>query len=305
MSTLTKVNEALDTTGIAAITKAQVLLEALPYIQRFRDSIFVVKYGGSFMDDPDPVLRQRVATDLVFLASVSVKVVVVHGGGKAISRAMREAGIEPEFRNGLRYTDETSVRLVERTLNQEVNPEICEMVSAQGGNPLSMPGNGVLKCETVTHDLQGNPIDLGYVGDIQHVITKLIRKALREDKTPVISPIALDDEDRPHNTNADVAAGAVASALRARRLVYLCDVPGLLRDPNDPESLISTLRVDEIDGLIRDGVISAGMLPKVESARRAIAAGVHRVHFVDGRMPHSILLEIFTHRGIGTEIVAD
>lgn len=303
MSVSTAASELLNTGAIDPVTKAQVLLEALPYIQRFRDSVFVVKYGGSFMDDPDPVQRQRVATDIVFLAAVGVQVVVVHGGGKAISRSMREAGIEPDFRNGLRYTDEATIRLVEKTLNQQINQEIVEMVRAQGGGPFPMPGNLVLKCARVTTDHQGNPTDLGFVGEIRHVIAKLIRKSLKEGKTPIISPIALDEEGQPHNTNADVAAGAVASAMRARRLVYLCDVPGLLRDPADPESLISTLPVSQIDELIANGTISSGMLPKVESARRAIGNGVHRVHFVDGRMPHSILLEIFTHRGIGTEIV--
>jgi acetylglutamate kinase len=286
------------------ISKAQVLLEALPYIQRFRGSIFVVKYGGSFMDDPNPEVRARVATDIVFLAAVGVQVVVVHGGGKAISRAMEKAGLTATFRNGMRVTDEATIRIVERTLNTEINLEICEMIQARNGRPLGMPGNIVHLCEKLAGtDEQGNAIDLGFVGMINHVKTKLIKKAINDGYTPIISPIACDDKDQPYNTNADVAAAAVASALRARRLVFLSDVPGLLEDPSDPTSLISTLKAGDVPGLIERGVISAGMLPKVQSAVSALQSGVHRVHFVDGRMPHSILLEIFTDKGIGTEIV--
>lgn len=286
------------------ISKAQVLLEALPYIQRFRGSIFVVKYGGSFMDDPNPEVRARVATDIVFLAAVGVQVVVVHGGGKAISRAMEKAGLTATFRNGMRVTDEATIRIVERTLNTEINLEICEMIQARNGRPLGMPGNIVHLCEKLNGtDEQGNTIDLGFVGMINHVKTKLIKKAINDGYTPIISPIACDEKDQPYNTNADVAAAAVASALRARRLVFLSDVPGLLEDPADPASLISTLKAGDVPGLIERGVISAGMLPKVQSAVNALQSGVHRVHFVDGRMPHSILLEIFTDKGIGTEIV--
>lgn len=289
---------------IDVTTKAKVLLEALPYIQRFRGSTFVVKYGGSFMDDPDPQTRMRVATDIVFLAAVGINVVVVHGGGKAISRAMAATGKEAVFRNGLRVTDADTIKVVERTLNGEINLEICELVQQLQGRPLGMPGNNVFVCEKlVSRDENGEPIDLGFVGEIQYVKSKLIRKAITDGYTPIISPIAIDENDQPYNTNADVAAAAVASALRARRLVYMSDVPGLLSDPNDPSSLISTLHVSEVAGLKRNGVIGKGMIPKVDSAVSALNSGVHRVHFVDGRQPHSILLEIFTDKGIGTEIV--
>lgn len=289
---------------IDVTTKAKVLLEALPYIQRFRGATFVVKYGGSFMDDPDPETRIRVATDIVFLAAVGINVVVVHGGGKAISRSMAEAGLEAVFKNGLRVTNEETVRIVEKTLNGSVNLDICELIQAKSGRPRGLPGNSVFLCDQMeSKDADGNPIDLGYVGRIRFVKSKLIKKALTDGYTPIISPIAVDDNGHPYNTNADVAASAVASALRARRLVYLSDVPGLLSDPSDPDSLISTLRVDEVEKLKQDGVIGAGMLPKVDSAVNALSNGVHRVHFVDGRKPHSLLLEIFTDRGIGTEIV--
>ncbi len=286
------------------IEKAKVLLEALPYIQRFHDSVFVVKYGGSFMDSEDPVVRERVAADIVFLNSVGIKVVVVHGGGKAITRAMAKTNITPQWKNGIRVTDAETIKIVEKTLNNVINKEICDMIARRRGVPLGMPGNHVNVCEKLkVEDANGNPIDLGFVGDIKSVKTKLIKKALAEGKIPVISPIALDAEDRPYNTNADAAASAVAAALKARRLVFMSDVPGLLQDPSDPTTLISTLRVGEVDKLKKEGVISAGMIPKVDSAVKALQSGVRRVHFIDGRTPHSLLLEIFTDKGVGTEIV--
>lgn len=286
------------------IAKAQVLLEALPYIQRFHDSIFVVKYGGSFMDSDDSEVRERVASDIVFLNAVGIKVVVVHGGGKAITRAMAKTNIVPEWRNGIRVTDSETIKIVENTLNNEINNDICTMIKKRRGNALGMPGNLVNLCEKLCEkNAAGTPIDLGFVGDIKSVKTKLIKKALSEGKIPVISPIALDESDQPYNTNADAAASAVASALKARRLVFMSDVPGLLADPKNPASLISTLRVGEVAGLKDSGVISAGMIPKVDSAVRALRSGVRRVHFIDGRTPHSLLLEIFTDKGVGTEIV--
>lgn len=288
---------------IDVTTKAKVLLEALPYIQRFKDSIFVIKYGGAFMDDPDPVKRARIATDLVFLSAVGIKVVVVHGGGKAISRAMEAAQLPPKWNNGMRVTDAETVNIVEKTLNEQVNLEICEMLQAQGGRPRGMPGNTVLLGEKLTEDEEGNPIDIGFVGRINAVKTKLIKKAISDGYMPIVSPITLDENGQAYNTNADVAASHVAASLRARRLIYLCDVPGLLADPEDPESLISTLPVKDVKPLRDRGIIGSGMRPKVDSAVKALSSGVHRVHFVDARQPHSLLLEIFTDRGVGTEIV--
>jgi acetylglutamate kinase len=287
-----------------AAHKAEVLLEALPYIQKFRGSTFVVKYGGSFMDDPNPEGRDRVATDIAFLAAVGIQVVVVHGGGKAITRAMETAGIKSEFRGGMRVTDATTVKIVEETLNNEINGQICDSLKARGANPLGMPGNHVNLCEKLLGaDEAGNPIDLGFVGDIKFVKAKLIKKALADGFLPVVSPIALDGDDQAYNTNADVAAAAIANSLRARRLIFMSDVPGLLADPNDPSTLIATLKVGEVDELKKKGVIAGGMIPKVDSAVKALKEGVRRVHFIDGRVPHSLLLEVFTDKGIGTEIV--
>lgn len=285
--------------------KAGILIEALPYIQKFRGSTMVVKYGGAFMDDPDPFVRGSVAQDIAFLAAVGINVVIVHGGGKAISRAMEKSGLKAEFKNGMRVTDGPTVKIVENVLNNEINKEICELLASSKCEAVSLIGNNILGCEKhLSKDADGNEIDLGFVGKITKVKAKLIKKAISEGKTPVVSPIALDDDDQPYNTNADVAASAVASALKARRLVYLCDIPGLLRNPKDPDTLISTLHVDEVENLKKIGIVGGGMLPKVDSAVDAIRNGVRRVHLIDGYMPHSLLLEIFTDKGIGTEIVS-
>ena len=286
--------------------KADVLTEALPYVRRFRGSVFVVKYGGAFMDDPNPEIRARVARDIAFLAAVGINVVVVHGGGKAISRAMSASGLQPEFKNGMRVTDEKTVGIVEDVLNNEVNAEICQMLSAQGCEAVSVKGNDVFKCKKLfSKDAEGNEADIGYVGEVVDVKVDIINKLLAEGKTPVISPIALGiDDNHAYNTNADVAAAAAAGALKARRLVFLCDVPGLMRDPKDRTTLISHLPVAEVAKLKADGIIGGGMIPKVDSGVKAIENGVRRIHFIDGYMPHSLLLEIFTDTGIGTEIVS-
>ena len=283
-------------------TKSAVLLEALPYVQRFRDAIFVVKYGGAFMDDADPEVRTRVATDIAFLAAVGIKVVVVHGGGKAITRALAESNVETKFEHGLRVTDAESVKVVDHTLNKVVNLDICEILQAKNARPLSIAGNNILVCEKKEVVVDGEVLDLGFVGETHTVKTKIIKKALSDGYIPIISPIARDEDGQIYNTNADAAAGKVAAALRARRLVYLCDVPGLMRDINDPASLISSLQAEEVDGLVQDGTISKGMIPKTDSAVGALKNGVHRVHFIDGEQPHSLLLEIFTDKGVGTEI---
>ena len=285
------------------IAKARVLLEALPYIQDFRGSTFVVKYGGSFMDDPDPSIRVRVATDLAFFAAVGINVVVVHGGGKAISRAMDTSGLKPNFINGLRVTDEATIAIVKKTLDEIVNKDVCDVLTSVGARPKGLPGDSVLVCQKLAVDDDGNPCDLGFVGDVTEVKVKLIKKEIADGFMPVISPVAESYDGKPYNVNADLVAGRVASALRARRLVYMSDVPGLMADFKNPDSLISSLKVSEVDGLKKKGVIDKGMRPKVQSAVRALEEGVQRVHFIDGRMPHSLLLEIFTDKGVGTEIV--
>jgi len=285
------------------IAKAKVLQEALPYIQNFHGSIFVVKYGGSFMDDPDPTVRQRVAADIAFLSAVGINVVVVHGGGKAISRAMEGAALKPNFINGLRVTDEATIAIVKKTLDEVVNKDVCDTLRAVRANPKGLPGDSVIVCQKLTVDDDGKAVDLGYVGDVTEVKVKLIKKEIADGFMPVISPVAEGLDGKPYNVNADLVAGRVASALRARRLVYMSDVPGLLEDYHNPDSLISSVKVSDVEGLKKRGVIDKGMRPKVQSAVRALEEGVQRVHFIDGRMPHSLLLEIFTDKGVGTEIV--
>jgi acetylglutamate kinase len=289
---------------VAEVTaKAKVLLEALPYIQDFHGSTFVVKYGGSFMDDPDPAIRARVAYDIAFFAAVGINVVVVHGGGKAITKAMESSGLKANFVNGLRVTDEATIALVKKTLDEVVNKDVCEAIAAAKAKPKGLPGDTVLVCQKLTTDDDGNTVDLGYVGEVTEVKVKLIKKEIADGFMPVISPVAEGYDGKPYNVNADLVAGRVASALRARRLVYMSDVPGLLANPADLASLISTLKISQVDDLKKKGIIDKGMRPKVASAIRALEEGVQRVHFIDGRLPHSLLLEIFTDKGIGTEIV--
>jgi acetylglutamate kinase len=290
--------------NVAEVTaKARVLLEALPYIQDFRGSTFVVKYGGSFMDDPDVSVRARVSTDIAFLSAVGVNVVVVHGGGKAITKAMEAAGLKASFIKGLRVTDEATIAIVKKTLDEIVNRDVCEALAAANAKPKGLPGDTVLVCQKLAADEEGHEIDLGFVGEVTEVKVKLIKKEIADGFVPVISPVAEGYDGKPYNVNADVVAGRVASALRARRLFYMSDVPGLLASPPDPDSLISTLKVSQVEELKKSGVIDKGMRPKIASAVRALEDGVQRVHLVDGRLPHSLLLEIFTDKGIGTEIV--
>jgi acetylglutamate kinase len=278
--------------------KAAILMEALPYVSRFRGSVFVVKYGGSFMDSPDPAVRSRVAQDLVFLNFVGIKVVVVHGGGKAVTKELANRGLEATFIDGLRVTDEKTIEVVDRILNQKVNGEVAEFVSSYDCNVQKLPGKEILHCQKLEEEH-----DLGFVGSITQVNTVPILQALDGGLMPIISSTASDSEGQCYNVNADTVAAEVAIALKARRLVYLSDVPGLLRNPEDPKTLLSSLPVDQVDSLKSEGVISKGMLPKVNSAVDALNSGVNRVHFIDGRLPHSILLEIFTDEGIGTEII--
>jgi acetylglutamate kinase len=281
------------------IKKTEVLLEALPYVQRFRSSTFVVKYGGSFMDSPDPKVRGGVAADVVFLEAVGINPVVVHGGGKAITKAMEKAGIAAKFVQGMRVTDEKSMEIVEDVLANVINRDIVEAIQKFGGKARSFSGKEVFKCRKLMTD----GVDLGYVGEVTDVSIEAVRKCLHAQVTPVISPIGLGEDGHAYNINADVAAAKLAMAVGARRLVFMSDVAGLMRDPANPETLISSLHVSEALDLKRDGIIDKGMIPKVDSAVEAVRAGVRRVHFVDGRVPHSLLLEIFTDKGSGTEIV--
>lgn len=281
------------------ISKAATLLEALPYIQRFAGATFVVKYGGSFMDSPDEVVRTGVARDVVFLEAVEINPVVVHGGGKRISRALEAAGIETRFVNGLRYTDAESVQVVDRVLSQEINTEIVEMINSLGGEAKGFAGTEIFTCNRHAPDGE----DYGFVGEVTAVNTAPLEDCIAQGITPVISPTARDADGQIYNCNADVAAAQAAIALTAKRLVFMSDVPGLLRDPTDAESVIPHLDIAEVDELKQSGIIASGMIPKVDSATAAISAGVDKVSFVDGRINHAVLLEIFTDEGVGTEIV--
>ena len=285
------------------IAKAATLLEALPYIQKYNGATFVVKYGGSFMDSEDPAVRGGVARDVVFLEAVEINPVVVHGGGKAISRAMQKAGLEPRFVRGQRVTDEATVAVVEEVLSREINPEIVRMINSLGGEARGFSGTDIFTCRKWAGlDAEGSALDLGYVGEVIGVNTEPLVDCLEKGITPVISPTARGIDGLVYNCNADVAAAQAAIALRARRLVFMSDVPGLLRDPRDPATVIPQLRTAEVDALRQAGVIDQGMIPKVTSAVAALRAGVDKVSLVDGRVNHAVLLEIFTDAGVGTEL---
>jgi acetylglutamate kinase len=285
------------------ISKAATLLEALPYIQRFRRQIFVVKYGGSFMDSADPEERHRVARDVVFLEAVGINPVVVHGGGRAITDALEAAGMRAEFVRGHRVTNSATAEVVERVLSREINPQIVKAIQDFGGKARGFSGTDIYRCRKFSlKNESGHDVDLGFVGEVIDLNVDPLRECIRRSVTPVISPTARG-HGKIYNCNADVAAAKTAVALKARRLVFMSDVPGLLRNPQDPKSLVSHLSVAEVPALKKSGVVDAGMIPKVDSAVAAIASGVEKVQFVDGRVPHSVLLEIFTDAGVGTEVV--
>jgi acetylglutamate kinase len=288
------------------IAKAGTLLEALPYIQKFNGATFVVKYGGSFMDSPDEKIRTSVARDIVFLEAVEINPVVVHGGGKAITRAMEKAGLNADFIQGQRVTDEATVKIVDDVLTGEINPEIVKTIKELGGRPVGFAGRDIFKCRKLWLDDKENPgkkIDIGYVGEVIEVNVQPLKESMWCGFTPVISPTARGEDGKIYNCNADVAAAMCAIALNAKRLVFMSDVPGLMRDPKDPATLIAHLHTGEVLGLKAAGIVDKGMIPKVDSAVAAIKSGVEKVSFVDGRVPHAVMLEIFTDKGVGTEIV--
>ena len=286
------------------IAKAGTLLEALPYIQRFRSQTFVVKYGGSFMDSPDPNVRNGVARDIVFLEAVGINPVVVHGGGKAITRAMEKSGLQASFIQGQRVTDEATANVVEQVLSREINPEIVRTIKSLGGKAKGFAGSDIFTCRKLqAKGPNGEPMDLGYVGEVFRVDVEPLRECIRRGITPVISPTARGEDGKIYNCNADVSAAQAAIALKARRLVFMSDVPGLMRDPKDPATVIPHLKSAEVPGLKHAGIVDKVMIPKVDSAVAAIKSGVDKVSFVDGRVGHSVLLEIFTDAGVGTEVV--
>ncbi len=288
------------------ISKTATLLEALPYIQKFRGATFVIKYGGSFMDSPDPNVRQSVARDIVFLEAVDIDPVVVHGGGKAITHAMEQAGLKADFIQGQRVTDAATAQVVDQLLSREINPNIVATINSLGGAAKGFAGTEIFTCRKLwleNPDQTGAKLDLGYVGEVVSVNTAVLIECLARGLVPVISPTARGEDGQVYNCNADVAAAQAAIALKARRLVFMSDVPGLLRDPKNPATLIAHLPSTEVHALKKAGIVDQGMIPKVDGAVAAIQAGVEKVSFVDGRVPHAVLLEIFTDEGVGTEVV--
>ena len=288
---------------ISVHSRVESLIEALPYIQQFRGKLFVIKYGGSAMED-DAVI-DRLLRDIVFLEAVGINPIVIHGGGKAISQRMRDAGQKPRFVNGLRVTDAEAISIVESVLDGVINPDIAARLVKFGGRAEGIHGKTVLVGKKLPLQSEGSEkVDLGFVGEVIAVRTDPIEAMVQREVVPVISPLARDDAGVVYNINADIAASGVAGRLRAAKMIYVSDVPGLMRDPNDRESLIPSITLAQIEKLIADGVITGGMIPKVESAARALRQGVEKVHFIDGRTPHALLVEIFSNKGIGTEITA-
>ena len=280
------------------LEKAEVLIEALPYIQRFNRKIIVIKYGGSAMIDEE--LKKNVIKDVVLLKLVGFKPIIVHGGGKEISRWVGKVGMEPRFVNGLRVTDEDTMEVAEMVLNK-VNKELVSMVQALGVKAVGISGKdgGLLKVEK---KLSGGE-DIGYVGQVTEVTPKVLYDLLEKDFLPIVCPIGIGEDFHSYNINADDAASAIAEAVNAEKLAFLTDIEGVYYDKDDPDSLISELSIAEADRLITNGNVAGGMIPKLQNCIAAINNGVSRVHILDGRIPHCLLLEIFTNKGIGTAIL--
>ena len=283
--------------NLEPMQKAAVLIEALPYIQRFNRKIVVVKYGGSAMVDEE--LKKKVIQDVVLLKLVGFKPIIVHGGGKEISRWVGKVGMEPEFKNGLRVTDEPTMEIAEMVLNK-VNKSLVQLVNELGIKAVGISGKDgmMLKC----HKKLSGGEDIGFVGDVDEVDPKIIYDLLEKDFLPIICPIGFDEEFYSYNINADDAACAIATAVQAEKLAFLTDVEGVFKDFNDKESLISEMTVEEAQDFVDSGMLGGGMLPKLQNCINAMKNGVSRVHIMDGRIPHCLLLEVFTDRGIGTAI---
>ncbi len=280
------------------LDKAQVLIEALPYIQRFNRKIIVVKYGGSAMVDEE--LKKQVIEDVTLLKLVGFKPIIVHGGGKEISRWVNKVGMEPKFINGLRVTDEDTMEVAEMVLGK-VNKSLVQHVEELGVRAIGISGKdgGLLKVDKKYSDGQ----DIGFVGEVKEVNAEILYDLLEKDFLPIVCPVGLDDGYQTYNINADDAACAIARAVKAEKLAFLTDIEGVYKDPKDPKTLISELYVEEAEQLMADGNIGGGMLPKLQNCIDAIESGVSRVHILDGRIPHCLLLEIFTNKGIGTAIL--
>ncbi len=288
-----------------AIQKASVLIEALPHIQRFRGETIIVKFGGSSMDNPEVV--RDILEDVAFMSCVGMRPVIVHGGGKAINARMKEKGLQANFVKGLRVTDADTMEIVEQVLNREVNPELVALLNGFGCKARGIHGEDIItvRKHTAEDPDTGEILDWGLVGEITGVDVEPVRAYLEADITPVITPLGADGSRQIYNINADSAAAGLAERLQARKLVFLSDVPGLLSDPKDRNSIMSTLHLSEVESLIERGIIGGGMLPKISGALKALKAGVRKTHIIDAALPHSLLLELFTDKGVGTEIVND
>ena len=284
------------------ISKASVLCEALPYIQKFRKALMVIKFGGSSMEDPE--LVKSTMRDIVLMDCIGFCPVVVHGGGKAISAELKKQDIPVEFVNGLRNTCERTIKVVDTVLH-EVNRGLVELANNAGGNTVSLSGKEIFTAKRTyaVDPITGEQKSIGFVGEIIKVDADKILNIIADGKTPVITPLGVGEDGQIYNINADVAACKVAQAIKSRKLVFLSDVPAIMRDPSDESSVIQTICTTEVDGLIQQKILSGGMLPKIKSSMEALQAGVNKVHMIDGRMLHSLLLEIFTDHGIGTEII--
>jgi acetylglutamate kinase len=287
-----------------AIAKAGALIEAMEYIRRFHERIVVVKLGGSVLDDAS--LQKELLTDIAFMETVGMRPIIVHGGGKAITRAMNEAGLEPVWVQGRRYTDERTLRIAEHTLVHKINTPICETLTELGCDPMGLHSLG--SCALFAETLRlagenGRKIDVGLVGQITEVNGQLLKKLCAEGTIPVIASVAKDKAGGKLNVNADSAAGKVAAEVVAEKLVVVSDTHGIRTDLNDPDSWVSSLNEAQIKEMIDAGIITDAMFPKVEACIMALDAGVSKAHIIDGRIPHSLLLEIYTDKGIGTQIV--
>src|SRR3954466_14463348 len=288
----------------AAIPKAEALVEALSYIQRFHDKVVVVKVGGSIMDDD--AAPSTILADIVFMNYVGMQPVLVHGGGKAINDAMEKSGLVPQWVQGRRYTDERTIAIAEQVLCNQINRFIVSFIQSQGCEAMglhSLTSNVLFAEKTYLQGEDGRRIDLGLVGEVKSVNARLLQLLVQADAIPVIATIARDNAGGRLNVNADTAAGAVAAAMKAEKLVVVSDPHGIRTDVNDPATRVSHLTTGQIDEMVKSGVISSGMLPKVEACVTALKGGVTKTHIIDGRIPHALLLEIYTESGIGTEIV--
>jgi acetylglutamate kinase len=287
-----------------AITKAEALIEAMEYIRRFAGRIVVVKLGGSILEDA--ALQKKLLCDIAFMASVGIRPIIVHGGGKAITKAMNEAGLEPVWVQGRRYTDERTLAIVEHTLVHKVNTQMCATLAELGCDAMGL--HSLSSCVLFAESLRlagpdGRKLDLGLVGQIVEVNAALLKTLCGSGTIPVIATVALDKTGGKLNVNADTAAGKVAAAIGAEKLVFLSDTHGIFADRSDPNTQISSLSEKQIKQLVADATITEGMMPKVEACITALDGGIGKAHIIDGRIPHSLLLEIYTDKGIGTEIV--